>query len=378
MTERERFIASLTFMSPDKFTLEPGSPRESTLARWHEEGLPKYRNYFDYLCEILAIDISNQTPRIKHSVSFTMIPEYEEKILEHKEGHYIVQDWMGAITEISDCFDLTYLRSARDFVTRKWHKFPVETHGDWEQMKRRYKVNTPGRFPEDFKERCSQLHDRDYPVSVSINGPFWQLREWCGFENLCIMMIEKPDFVEEMARFWADFVSQVMDVMLEDFCPDRVIVSEDMAYKVHSMISPKMVYQYLMPVYDQWIPKFKAKGCPVIDMDSDGYIAELIPLWIEAGFNCCSPLEVAAGNDIVKYRCLYGRKMAFRGGIDKRALAKGGETMRKEVMRVVPPLLEEGGCILGCDHGVPSDISWADFIEYTQVLAKLSGWIKTC
>jgi hypothetical protein len=59
-------------------------------------------------------------------VSFQMIPTFAEKVLEHKDGHYIVQDWMGAITEISDEFDYTYIRIARDFVTRKWHKFPVE------------------------------------------------------------------------------------------------------------------------------------------------------------------------------------------------------------------------------------------------------------
>ena len=55
-----------------------------------------------------------------------MIPTFEEKVLEHKDGHYIVQDWMGAITEISDEFDYTYIRSAKDFVTRKWHRFPVQ------------------------------------------------------------------------------------------------------------------------------------------------------------------------------------------------------------------------------------------------------------
>jgi len=110
-------------------------------------------------------------------------------------------------------------------------------------------------------------------------------------------------------------------------------------------------------------------------MDSDGYIAELIPIWIEAGINCCDPIEVAAGNDIVEYRKTFGKKMAFVGGIDKRALAKGGEIMEEEVMRVVPPLLKEGGFIPGCDHGVPSDISWKDFLDYSRLLAKLCGWL---
>ena len=110
-------------------------------------------------------------------------------------------------------------------------------------------------------------------------------------------------------------------------------------------------------------------------MDSDGYIANLIPIWIETGMKCCHPIEVAAGNDIVEYRKQFGTKMAYRGGIDKRILAKGGKVMEDEIMRVVPSLLKEGGYIPGCDHGVPHDISWANFVEYTRLLAKLTGWL---
>ncbi len=56
-----------------------------------------------------------------------MNPMFEEKVLEHRDGHYVVQDWMGNVVEISDTFDVTYIRNAVDFVTRKWHRFPSTT-----------------------------------------------------------------------------------------------------------------------------------------------------------------------------------------------------------------------------------------------------------
>ncbi len=87
-------------------------------------------------------------------------------------------------------------------------------------------------------------------------------------------------------------------------------------------------------------------------------MAELLPLWIEAGFNCCFPVEVAAGNDIVAYRRQYGRQMAYLGGIDKRAIAAGGATMCAEVLRVVPPLLEDGGLILVVTTVCRRTFSW--------------------
>ncbi len=156
---------------------------------------------------------------------------------------------------------------------------------------------------------------------------------------------------------------------------DFVYISEDMAYKAHSMISPEMTRRFLLPSYQQWVPAIKASGCPLVPMDSDGYVAHLLPIWIEAGINVASPMEVAAGNDIVAERERYGRQMGYFGGIDKRELAKGGEAMRTEVMRVVPPLLKEGGYIPSCDHGVPPDISWPNFVEYSRLLAELTGWL---
>lgn len=52
-------------------------------------------------------------------VETKMRPTFEEKVLSHQNGHYIVRDWMGAVMEISDRFDYTYIRTAKDFVTRK-------------------------------------------------------------------------------------------------------------------------------------------------------------------------------------------------------------------------------------------------------------------
>jgi hypothetical protein len=377
MTPRQRFLETMHFGSPDRVPLSPGGPRESTLAAWHEQGLPRDVAWHDHLLDLLGIPKEATQPYVNPGVSFIMVPTFEEKVLEHRDGHYIVQDWMGAITEISDTYDYTYIRSARDFVTRKWHSFPVKTRADWEEkLKWRYDPRDPERFPEDFEARCAALQDRDYVLSLSFSGAFWQLREWCGMEGLCFLMADEPDFVEEMIHFWTGFMLEALEPVLHLAPPDHVVFNEDMAYKLHSMISPKMVRRFLMPAWQQWIDAIKAANPDtVVEVDSDGYNGELIPLWIEVGFDACSPLEVAAGNDIVAFRKQYGDRMAYRGGIDKRALAKGGDTMRAELARVVPPLLEKGGYIPSCDHGVPPDISWPNFIEYTRLLAEMTGWL---
>ena len=111
----------------------------------------------------------------------------------------------------------------------------------------------------------------------------------------------------------------------------------------------------------------RANGIVHIGLDSDGDISSLIPIWLEAGINMLWPFEVAAGMDVVKVRQTYGHDLAIMGGIDKRAVAKGGDMMRREVDRVMP-LVEDGGYIPELDHGVPPDISWPAYYDYVTYL----------
>lgn len=384
MTQRERFIETLSFGRPDRIPFGPGGPRESTLARWHREGLAPDANYMDVVIAQVDVrraekglapgDFSPRVAQVDPGVSFRMMPIFDEEVLEHKNGHYIVRDWMGAITEISDQFDYTYIRSAKDFVTRKWHKFPVENWDDWERMKERFDPKTPGRFPEDFDTRCAALRERDYPFTVHFNGPFWQLREFCGMENLCTLMLEQPDLVHDMARFWTEFCSAVMGPILARAVPDMLHFSEDMAFKEHPMIGPEMTREFCAPSYRRWCSEARAAGTPLCAVDSDGRVDLLLPVYIECGINCVDPMEVAAGTDLNALRKTYGRELAFRGGVDKRAIAAGGETLDAELRRL-KPVIDDGGFIPSCDHGVPSDVSWENFQDYALQLAELTGWL---
>jgi Uroporphyrinogen decarboxylase (URO-D) len=375
MTAGQRFLETLTFGTPDRIPFQPGGARRSTLEAWHGQGLDPNVPYMEAVYRSLGIERQITMPKVQPGVNFKMLPTFEEKILEHKNGHYIVQDWMGNITEISDKYDYTYIRQAIDFVTRKWHKFPVESPEDFEEnMRWRYQPDQVGRYPQDLPERIDKMRGRDYVTKISISGPFWQLREWCGFEPLCMMFIDQPEFIKEMISFWTDFISRTMAPLLTAGVIDVLAISEDMAYKEKSMISPAMTREFLQPSYDRWVSEARAGGVKIIDMDSDGKIDELIPIWIESGINVCDPIEVAAGNDLDQYRQTFGRKMAYSGGVDKRAMAKGGKIIEAELARL-EPVVRSGGYIPGCDHGVPPDVSWPDFLHYCRLLAEMTGWL---
>jgi len=189
-----------------------------------------------------------------------------------------------------------------------------------------------------------------------------------------MLFIESPHFVKEMVEFWTDFVSRTMARILDTGVVDRIFISEDMAYKAHSMVSPTMTREFLLPTWSRWASEGTQAGVQLFDLDSDGRTDELIPIWIDAGINVCDPIEVAAGCDINDYRRRFGHKMAYRQGVDKRCIAKGGDVIENEMARLAP-VVEDGGFIPGCDHGVPYDISWPDFIHYSKLLAEVTGWM---
>ena len=375
MNLRERYLETVLFGKPDRVPLAPGGPRESTRERWYTEGLERGRDYGDALREVLGLDEKPDGCATSPRVSFRMMPEFEEKVIEERPNSRVVQDWKGEVVEIGKEFDVSYLREAKDFCTRRWIKEPVETRADWEDMKSRFRADAPERYPADWEAEAKRLAESGRAVRVSVSGPFWQVREWLGAEGICLTMATDPEFVREMMRFWADFVSEVLERVTKQLRIDAFAVSEDMAYKAHSFISPEMTREFLLPIWRQWIDHLRASGTQVFDIDSDGWIGDLIPVWLDAGWNACNPIEVAAGCDVVAFREQFGATMAYRGGIDKRLIAKGGDALKTEIDRILPPMLREGGYIPSCDHGVPPDISWPNFVEYTKQLARHLGWL---
>jgi uroporphyrinogen decarboxylase len=374
MNHRERYLATMTFGRPDRVPFHPGGPRESTLAAWRTQGLAEGADWQATLLATLGIEPGAARGVGGLGVDFRMVPQFEEKVLGHQGGHLVVQDWKGNVCEISDRFDVSYLREARDFVTRRWLHCPVEGPADWEQMKQRYRADSPGRLPEDWRERCWQAASRDGALRLIFNGPFWQLREWCGFEGLCMMTLEQPDLVEAMADFWTGFVAAMLEKVFGAVTPDAILICEDMAYKGKAMISPAMTRRFCMPAWKRWAAIARGAGVSVLEVDSDGFVGELAPLWVESGLNACSPMEVAAGCDINDLRRQLGRSMAFCGGVDKRCIAKGGQAIRDELARI-EPVIRDGGFIPSCDHGIPGDVSWPAFVDYAGLLARMTGWL---
>ncbi len=178
-----------------------------------------------------------------------MIPQFQETVLEVREHSQVVHDWKGNVCEIGREFTTEHLRDAIDYVTRRWIRCPVETHDDWEALKERYNPDDPARLPEDAAQRGERLADRTWPVVLHFSGPLRQMREWLGFERLCTTFYDDPELIRDMVAFWTDCVARLLENACAHLVPDEVHLSEDMAYKAYSMVSPEMAREFLFPAW---------------------------------------------------------------------------------------------------------------------------------
>ena len=85
-----------------------------------------------------------------------------------------------------------------------------------------------------------------------------------------------------------------------------------------------------------------------------------------------SPFEVASGCDVVALGKQYP-ELAMFGGIDKRILADSKEAIDREVERILPIMRERGGFIPTCDHGVPEEVPYENYLHYRKRCVELGG-----
>jgi uroporphyrinogen decarboxylase len=78
-----------------------------------------------------------------------------------------------------------------------------------------------------------------------------------------------------------------------------------------------------------------------------------------------SPFEVASGSDVVALRKKYP-DLLMRGGFDKRILARGKEAIDREIDRIFPFMRKLGGYLPQCDHGVPAEVRYEDYLHFRK------------
>jgi len=196
---------------------------------------------------------------------------------------------------------------------------------------------------------------------------FEMMHPMCGHEYMLMGMAIDPDWVKDMVDTYARLTIELWEILFaEEGYPDGIWFYEDMGYKQHPFMSPRMYNEIIQPGHKLTIQWAKDRHLPVI-MHSCGYIEPLLPGMIEAGIDCLQVIEVKAGMDLIKLYKNYGDVLSFMGGIDVRVLYNNDlSEIDAELDAKIPIVKGKFGYILHSDHSIPYNVRYDTYRYFIE------------
>lgn len=333
------------------------------LDRWKEQGMPQ---------DVAREQLFGFDPPGKTSLGrlgwceAAFWPDFQEKVVEVRGDHEVVQDKAGRKVL---CF-----KGRRNGFMPEYIDHPVKDWKTWERDVRwRLDPTAPGRFDgfDDGMTKVRELAGRGMIVTQGLIGGWMYLRSLVGPEGALYLVHDDPKLVHACMQSWFDLADAVIARHQQHVTIDEIYFAEDICYNHGPLISPAMMKKFLLPYYQQIITNLKRRQLDparhlYVQIDTDGFADPVIPVYRDGiGMDIMSPFEVAAGCDVVRAGEQFPY-LAIFGGIDKRELAKGRDAIDRMVDRILPAMRKRGGYIPTCDHGVPEEVKYEDYLHYRK------------
>jgi uroporphyrinogen decarboxylase len=204
------------------------------------------------------------------------------------------------------------------------------------------------------------------------------LRSLIGPETLLYTFYDQPELIHACMHQWFELADAVIARHQQYVTLDELYLAEDICYNVGCLISPEMMREFLIPYYQQLIANLRHRQLDrarhlYIQIDTDGHAPSVIRVYQEGiGMDVMSPFEVASGCDVAALGRQYP-SLVMSGGIDKRVLARTTADIDRLCDRILPTMRARGGYCPTCDHGVPPEVPWRNYLHYRQRCVEIGG-----
>jgi uroporphyrinogen decarboxylase len=205
----------------------------------------------------------------------------------------------------------------------------------------------------------SDLHAAEHKRFFAWSGVnvFELMHPVCGHEFMLMGMALDSDWVKDMVNTYSRLTLELQEILFaQEGYPDGIWYYEDMGYKQHPFMSPKMYREIIQPGHSLTIGWAHSHNLPVI-MHSCGFVEPLVPGMLAAGIDCLQVIEVKAGMDLLRLYQNYGDVLSFMGGIDVRVMYKNDRReIDAELEKKIPFVKGKYGYVLHSDHSIPANV----------------------
>lgn len=171
-----------------------------------------------------------------------------------------------------------------------------------------------------LKEFLKREHKKlDYVVSLP--GLFEKTWQSMGFYYFAKSLKKNIEFVETVVSFFSNYIKKLIKA-LQNTGTKTFLVADDYGYKNRTFIPKEMWNHLFFDHYKEIINIIHEKKNNII-LHSDGYISEMIKIFIDLGFDAVQSLEPNAGVNIFALFKKYQNQICFIGNLDISFLAFG-------------------------------------------------------
>lgn len=209
-----------------------------------------------------------------------------------------------------------------------------------------------------------------------VPGP-WQ-EETKGVRNMpdwLMTMCEEPEYVKELFDMQSEVAVENLK-RYKEAVGDRIDVIElsatDFAHQNGLMVSKDMFQELYKPYYKRMNDWIHANTGWKVFIHSCGAVTQIIPDFIEAGFDILNPIQVSAkGMDAATIKEKFGKDLVFWGGgcnPQKTMPTAKPEEVYEETQRTAAILSRGGGFVGGNIHNVQPDVPAENLLAELKAL----------
>ena len=383
-TNRERISAMLHYKDFDRVPIMHFGFWDETIEKWGREGHltdEEVKNAIEYggnqadgnefelaIAKKLGFDdnIFVYTGQKGNWYDMPLYPAFEEKVVEHyPDGSMKLLD--------SDGVFVLKKEGARSIPSEVAHT--VFDRKSWEEHYLPRLQWTHERLDMDaINKLIEENHTRERHLAVYCGSLFGKLRNYWGLVEISYLQVDDPDLFGECIDAVGKLCYEVTKHTLETGVKvDFAHFWEDICFNKGPLINPEVFRKYVGKHYRKISDECAKYGIDIVSVDCDGYIDDLVPIWLDNGVNTMFPIEYGAWEyDFETMRKKFGKELRGLGNINKNVLSKSKKEVDAEVERA-KRLVDLGGFVPCFDHRIAPDADW-DLTKYYCEQMKNAFW----
>lgn len=198
MTSSERFYNSLNYKPVDHVFDMEFAYWDEVHALWEKQGLPpgidnseKKELYFGF------------DRRWRPPLRVWPYPEFEIEEAGIKDGYRYFYDEDRVLCRVPT----TGITTMPEHI-----EYPLKNRKDWENIfKPRLNIDTPGRVSENLVAEFDFALSKDFCPWLFVGSFFGKIRNWVGFKEICYMVYDDPDLIDDIIKHLADMTTELLE-----------------------------------------------------------------------------------------------------------------------------------------------------------------------